>query len=896
MIAFLVYLKTQCPTIYVGDSGELMTAANCLGIPHPPGYAIFVLLLKLASFLFPFGSFAQRSALASAIFGASSVFLVYRLSLLVGFTGNGLRGQMRFAGVGAAVSAAAFAVSLTFWSQTTIAEVYTLSLLFALMLLFVVFLWERGKGATRENRLLLLAAFLGGLGLSSHHTVALLLAALVVYVVFREPRVLKDPGLILGATLLGLLGASVHFYLVFRASTGPILNWGDARTFQAFWSQVLRKAYGSPDQAERTLTLFMGQSRYYLGLLLRQFTPILPLFSIIGAAILARRREKRLILLIGAFLLCSLFFILYTNFRLIPRDKSLVEVFFIPSFAIAAILAAPGIAWLFDRLSGWRLGRRAFSFTAAVVMALVIGMPLCANYFYCDKSRNLLSYDYGMNVIRSMPEDDTVVLVDRDMEVFTLLFLKHVEGIEPGLEMIDRSGILRRDFYPENIRLMDQQQRKGAQLKAEHVLMKSGNSPVLYVPGVDLGPIEDFALKPIGLGSIAVPPAESMVYSDWERAISKTFERRGIDDPTIFKDYTSRCVAMVREQQLGDSFYAQGNKQVALRLYRIASDVAGDIMIMHKTLAERAVALGEKKLALDEYRNIAELRPNDHLVRFNIGVLLQGQGRLEEAAKAFGSAERIEPNFPSALKSLVNIYLELGDYDNAVETAGRLRDLSPANPEANRNLGVVFELAGRQQEALAAFEVAVARDPTYALVHADIGFLREKMGDMSEASNSLRRALALEPSLAKRDGRFAKSELGSNIAAEMQDTMSKELEGLSVEALRAQKDAAIASGNLSQAIQAYRRIIEIQPNDAETIVAMGVLLDKTGASDEAESAFRRAIALAPNSAEAHNALGVAYAKRKDYKSARKEWEAALRLKPESQGTISNLKQLKAIGY
>ena len=40
LLAFLLYLATACPTVYFGDSGELIAAADSLGVAHPPGYPI----------------------------------------------------------------------------------------------------------------------------------------------------------------------------------------------------------------------------------------------------------------------------------------------------------------------------------------------------------------------------------------------------------------------------------------------------------------------------------------------------------------------------------------------------------------------------------------------------------------------------------------------------------------------------------------------------------------------------------------------------------------------------------------------------------------------------------------------------------------------------------------
>ena len=49
------------------DGGELITAVNYLGVPHPPGYPIYMLLLKIFTSIVPFGSLALKSNLFSVL-------------------------------------------------------------------------------------------------------------------------------------------------------------------------------------------------------------------------------------------------------------------------------------------------------------------------------------------------------------------------------------------------------------------------------------------------------------------------------------------------------------------------------------------------------------------------------------------------------------------------------------------------------------------------------------------------------------------------------------------------------------------------------------------------------------------------------------------------------------
>ncbi len=78
LISLTVYIVTLCPTVYVGDSGELITACFHLGVPHPPGYPLYCILGKVFTLL-PFANIACRVNLASALLAALSVSFLYLL-------------------------------------------------------------------------------------------------------------------------------------------------------------------------------------------------------------------------------------------------------------------------------------------------------------------------------------------------------------------------------------------------------------------------------------------------------------------------------------------------------------------------------------------------------------------------------------------------------------------------------------------------------------------------------------------------------------------------------------------------------------------------------------------------------------------------------------------------
>src|SRR5205823_13993109 len=171
LLAWIAYLATLTPTIAWGDSPELVSAAYQLGIPHPTGYPLFMLLGHLAIRILPWGDAAYRMNLLSALFGALAVGIAHRLV-----------GRVTGSMFAAWVAALALALAPLFWSQAVIAEVYALSALLVLCLLYQIAVWDE----TGDLQNLRLAAFFTGLNLAHHLSVSLLAPGLIGFALTSE--------------------------------------------------------------------------------------------------------------------------------------------------------------------------------------------------------------------------------------------------------------------------------------------------------------------------------------------------------------------------------------------------------------------------------------------------------------------------------------------------------------------------------------------------------------------------------------------------------------------------------------------------------------------------------------------------------------------------------------
>ncbi len=211
------YALGAAPGLTWLDAGELGAAAAELGVAHPPGMPVFVLLHKAVMLAVPVGDVAFRGNVASGLLVAVTANLVLRAAQALGV------------GAGPAVIAVLWwaAAPLTWLHGTTI-EVYT-----GAAAAVAAVCWGVARlAATGDPRWAIAVAFLGGL-MAGHHPVLRLVGVAALPALWRTVR--RRPRVGAGLLLGGLLGAACLLYLPLRAAQQPWRNWGDPSTLGALW-------------------------------------------------------------------------------------------------------------------------------------------------------------------------------------------------------------------------------------------------------------------------------------------------------------------------------------------------------------------------------------------------------------------------------------------------------------------------------------------------------------------------------------------------------------------------------------------------------------------------------------------------------------------------------------
>ncbi|MBU1261392.1 DUF2723 domain-containing protein [bacterium] len=129
-ISYFIYLLVLPSTVTFGDSGDFITSAYVLGIPHPSGYPLYTLINHLFSYI-PISNIGMRITLSSAIFASlTSIFLYFLLLKLSVST---------LFSISAALS---FSFSWTFFRVASYSKTYAMYAFFSILLIFILILWQ----------------------------------------------------------------------------------------------------------------------------------------------------------------------------------------------------------------------------------------------------------------------------------------------------------------------------------------------------------------------------------------------------------------------------------------------------------------------------------------------------------------------------------------------------------------------------------------------------------------------------------------------------------------------------------------------------------------------------------------------------------------------------------
>jgi hypothetical protein len=498
LAVFVLYVLTLAPSTAMWDTSEYITAAYTLGLPHPPGNPLFVLIGRVFAILPIARTVALRINLLAALCSAVSAgmwFLITERVLVSWFAERWQRVA------GGSLAALIGATAFTVWNQSVVNEkVYTVSLLGIAIISWLMVRWCDAPDGRKADRILVLVAYLLGLGYANHMAGMLAAPAEGHAVQLVRCKTIKRWKHLLACVAALVFGITPFAIQPIRAAHFPALNEGEPTacrqglkvsctfskgTYDAFMYNFNRGQYGKPELSERQAPLSAQIGMwwtYFKWQWLRDAhydhpgwqSLLAALFLVLGllGGYVHWQRDRRSFAYFGSLMFTmTLVLIYYLNFKYgasqdpdlsgVAREVRDRDYFYLWSFSAWGVWAALGLVAVWEsigmliarepvtiaRESVDRPTRRALAI-ASPVLALAL-IPLFTNWSTASRAGQTDTADFARDLLNSVEPYGVLVTVG-DNDTFPLWYAQEVEGVRRDV-VVANTSLLNTDWYTRQL-------------------------------------------------------------------------------------------------------------------------------------------------------------------------------------------------------------------------------------------------------------------------------------------------------------------------------------------------------------------------------------------------------------------------------------------------------------
>ncbi len=448
LIMGTLYLTT-CPSDlsdahYSQDSGDLVTAAHILGIPHPTGYPLFTMIGHLFTLMnfrlisnalvyydnspFKLNLFVILTSLANLyLFWLIHCLMQRKLGMRIARTVTG--------SIASAVSALALGTSYLYWSQTVIPEVYILNLFFIDLTLLIAILLMKPE-SSKPRPMLWFALFLAaGSGLFHHLSFVLFIPGFAILLAYCVPRPSRKE---IAWSVAGFIVSALPLlYLPIRSAQNPPLDTHNPETLVNFWYLVSARAYRGYLFGRPLKEMWIQLNFFDLGAQFGKTGAVMICFGIIGAFI--RRWNIPRAFLAFCLISTGLVLVHATGYKVMDR-----EVFFLPGFFAMAHLMGLGISLSTNYVRRTIRLRKLETARVILLAAMLLGAiawqtsVILLDYRNAiDVSDSIYAKDYGSRAFAVL-DKNAIIFTWSDASSFSLIYHRYVlfAGLRDDVDIV----------------------------------------------------------------------------------------------------------------------------------------------------------------------------------------------------------------------------------------------------------------------------------------------------------------------------------------------------------------------------------------------------------------------------------------------------------------------------
>ncbi|XP_022098339.1 transmembrane and TPR repeat-containing protein 2-like isoform X2 [Acanthaster planci] len=327
---------------------------------------------------------------------------------------------------------------------------------------------------------------------------------------------------------------------------------------------------------------------------------------------------------------------------------------------------------------------------------------------------------------------------------------------------------------------------------------------------------------------------------------------------------------------LANILKSQGKIGEAEEAYKNALSYRGNMADVHYNLG---ILLQESKRyeeALTSYQLAIQCRPRLSMAHLNLGIVLNTLGRHDEAEAVYRHAATLDDTglkdpknqmtgVISSLFNLGRLLQDQGRYEEALKVFKEAIERRPNHytPQSLYNmLGETYFKLGRNEDAEKWFKKSLEAKPDHIPAHLTYAHMLGKTSRFAEAQKFFKRAKDLEPS-------------NHNVYQHYGQFLND-------------------LGQYNEALAMFSKAYDLRPDDHEATFNLANALRQARNNERAEEFYKRAALLKPEAASSHMNLGAMYHLNGKLGEAEQSYMEALRLKPNDQTTLQNLMKLRSL--
>ena len=168
LITFGIYFSTMAPTVSFWDTGEFIATSYILGIPHPPGSPLFLLIGKLFTLIPLSSDIAFRMNIFSPLISAGTISLLFLICNQFIDRLNSNDNMKYFKMWSSVIASLTFAFTHSHWFNAVETEVYALSSFMTALVVYLILIWSKNKEKEHSAMYLMGIVYVIGLATGVH--------------------------------------------------------------------------------------------------------------------------------------------------------------------------------------------------------------------------------------------------------------------------------------------------------------------------------------------------------------------------------------------------------------------------------------------------------------------------------------------------------------------------------------------------------------------------------------------------------------------------------------------------------------------------------------------------------------------------------------------------------